>query len=109
MNGPTLPRRLPTSRRMPLLVGASSDSRTVLVTGATGFIGQHLARHMVAAGHRVIALVRDAKRGRDLCGPHVETLTSLNDIASEHRIDVIINLAGEPILAGRWTPRRRGL
>jgi uncharacterized protein (TIGR01777 family) len=90
-------------------VGTSSDSRIVLVTGATGFIGRHLTRHMLDAGHRVIALVRDVKRARDLFGAHVETLTSLNDIASGRRIDVIVNLAGEPILAGRWTPRRRGL
>lgn len=30
----------------------------VLVTGATGFIGQHLTRHLMAAAHEVHALVR---------------------------------------------------
>jgi dihydroflavonol-4-reductase len=33
---------------------------TVLVTGATGFTGGHLARHLAARGHRVRAVVRPA-------------------------------------------------
>ncbi|HEV3485793.1 MAG TPA: NAD-dependent epimerase/dehydratase family protein [Vicinamibacterales bacterium] len=38
----------------------------VLVTGATGFTGGHLARALVAQGNSVRALVRDAARARDL-------------------------------------------
>lgn len=39
-----------------------------LVTGATGFTGGHLARGLLARGHRVRALVRDAGRASDLAG-----------------------------------------
>lgn len=35
----------------------------VLVTGATGFTGGHLARALAARGHRVTGLVRPARRG----------------------------------------------
>ena len=36
----------------------------VLVTGATGFTGGHLARHLAREGHRVAALVRPSSAGR---------------------------------------------
>jgi nucleoside-diphosphate-sugar epimerase len=38
------------------------DQRTVLVTGATGFIGSHLAERLVADGARVRVLVRDSQK-----------------------------------------------
>ena len=38
---------------------APSDDRPVLVLGATGYIGRRLVTELVAAGHRVRALVRN--------------------------------------------------
>ena len=34
----------------------------ILITGATGFVGRYLLRELLAAGHRVVALVRAADR-----------------------------------------------
>ena len=42
------------------------NHKNVMVTGATGLIGQAVVRRLVALGAHVIAIVRDAQRARDL-------------------------------------------
>jgi len=58
-------------------------SELVAVTGATGFIGGALCARLAAAGYRVRALVRSARRARALPAAAVETVTgSLEDADS---------------------------
>lgn len=58
----------------------------VAVTGATGFIGGALVRHLDAAGFRVRALVRPGSSGTSL-PPAVERVQgSLEDVESLHRL-----------------------
>lgn len=47
----------------------------VFITGATGFIGGHLARSLVARGDRVTALVRDPSRAQDLVERGIQLAT----------------------------------
>ncbi|HXX68295.1 MAG TPA: TIGR01777 family oxidoreductase [Polyangiaceae bacterium] len=66
----------------------------VLLTGASGFIGSHLARVLEARGDVV---VRVSRRGP----------VRWDSIAEEvPRADAVVHLAGEPIAAGRWTPEQ---
>jgi uncharacterized protein (TIGR01777 family) len=59
----------------------------ILVTGATGFIGEALCRHLKKEGHTLIEIGRNIPAK---CEP----------------VDAVIHLAGEPI-AGRWTPAKK--
>ncbi|MEO7143681.1 MAG: hopanoid-associated sugar epimerase [Bryobacteraceae bacterium] len=57
--------------------------KPTLVTGATGFVGWHVARRLVARGHRVRVLARDPSRVQDL---EVETAAGdLRDAESLER------------------------
>ncbi len=87
----------------------SAAARTVLVTGATGFVGRALVPRLLARGDRVIALVRNPGKAATLLGPDVTLCTSLDTVPHTTRIDAIVNLAGEPIAGGLWTARRRAL
>jgi dihydroflavonol-4-reductase len=69
-----------------------------LVTGATGFTGGHLAQRLVANGHVVRALVRDAEHARTLAAAGIELVPGdLRDrsvLESATRdIDVVFHIA----------------
>jgi uncharacterized protein len=99
--------RQPTWQRLGLTAGAAAQPKTVLITGATGFIGRRLAYRLIARGDRVIVHARRPARAADLFGPHAELFVSLTDVPSELRVDAIVNLAGESIAGGLWTERRK--
>jgi uncharacterized protein (TIGR01777 family) len=89
------------------LVDGLCEPQTVLVTGATGFIGSRLVAALGGAGHRVIALVRNPARSQ-LLPPPFTVITSLDQLAADARIDAIVNLvAGEPIGNEFWTDAKR--
>lgn len=92
---------------LPIRFGDKAES--VLVTGATGFIGQHVVRALIADGQRVTVLSRDPRKAIRLFDGRIFCIRSMKDLASSHPVDVIINLAGARILGWRWTPRRKAV
>ncbi|WP_064747092.1 NAD-dependent epimerase/dehydratase family protein [Lysobacter firmicutimachus] len=86
-----------------------SAPRRIVVTGATGFLGGALARHLAAARpwDRVLGLGRDAVRGRALQAQGVEfAALDLTDAAAVHRVlrgaDIVVHAAA---LSSPWGRR----
>jgi uncharacterized protein len=83
----------------------------VFITGATGFIGRALVPLLQRDKHAVVVGARSAVRARSLLGADVEVISSDTGfdslVSAVRECDAIVNLAGEPIMGGRWTSRRR--
>lgn len=98
---------LPEWKRNPVLPGHKRDPLLVLVTGATGFVGKVLIRALIERGDKPIILARNTAKADYLFGPHVEVIGQLDAIPANRQIDAVINLAGEPLLGGLWSKRRK--
>lgn len=99
--------KVPEWQRKPFKKGTNENPKTYLVTGATGFIGTALVRKLIEEGNDVIALSRDKKKITYKFGPHVMAIDDLVSIKNSGKIDIIINLAGEPLAGGLWTKARK--
>jgi uncharacterized protein (TIGR01777 family) len=88
------------------LASALREKKAVLITGGTGFVGTRLVAALVEAGHDVTVLTRAASHAVHLATP-IRLCTDLAVLPDDFRCDIAINLAGEPIAAGRWTMARR--
>lgn len=83
----------------------------VIIAGGTGLIGRALMTSLAADGHEVIVLTRDPARTTRLpAGARAERWDA-RSAAGWGKLadgaDAIVNLAGENLAAGRWTPERK--
>lgn len=84
----------------------------VLIAGGTGAIGSALAAELVKEKHEVIVLSRDPYANEGLLAKDVKiekwdgkTPQGWGKLVED--TDAIVNLAGENISGGRWTPKRK--
>lgn len=87
-------------------------NKQILITGGTGFIGRQFCEAILAEGARVIFYTRRGGQLPDWLACHSLMVSQVDDfekIASQQRIDIVINLAGESIAQGRWSARRKHL
>tara|TARA_R110001606_G_scaffold361754_7_gene515349 strand:- start:268194 stop:269102 length:909 start_codon:yes stop_codon:yes gene_type:complete len=80
----------------------------VLITGGTGLIGSSLCKQLIDQHYHVTVLSRNLKTVTQKFGQQVRGITSLSDINDNVIIDIVINLAGEPIADKRWSKNRKG-
>ncbi|MES2262873.1 MAG: TIGR01777 family oxidoreductase [Pseudomonadota bacterium] len=83
--------------------------QSVLLTGATGFIGRKLVAALLRDGHRVTVLTRAPRQAAWLFDGAVRCIGGMDQLPPSSRIDVIVNLAGARILGWRWTVARQAL
>lgn len=85
----------------------------VLVTGATGFVGKPLVKKFIEEGHQVTAVSRGRRPDRKI-GAACQSLVwdyTKGDFPVEalQGIDAVVNLAGEPLMKGRWNNEKKSL
>ncbi|WP_046003286.1 TIGR01777 family oxidoreductase [Pseudoalteromonas rubra] len=77
----------------------------VLITGATGLIGSELCKFLVNK-HKIVALTRNISKAGRVLDSKIEAVDDL-DLVNFNDLDVIINLAGEPIADKRWSEKQK--
>jgi len=83
--------------------------KPVLVTGATGFVGWHVARQLLERGERVRALVRDPARSAKPLAELAGVETVPGDLRDEHSLASAVNGCGAVYHVAAdyrlWAPR----
>jgi len=80
-----------------------------VVAGATGFIGHTLLEFLIAQGYETVVLTRRpaANTGSRTLQVKWDGQTTGEWVRQIGSADAVINLAGENIAEGRWTPARK--
>ncbi|WP_277678162.1 TIGR01777 family oxidoreductase [Gracilibacillus dipsosauri] len=80
----------------------------IAIAGGTGFVGQHLTKHLIDRGDEVFILTRHPNKHRNKQKiTYIGWLNeNLNPIAQLPPLDAIINLAGESLF-GYWTKSKK--
>ncbi|MEH2445702.1 MAG: TIGR01777 family oxidoreductase [Nostoc sp.] len=88
----------------------------VAITGATGFVGSRLIQRLHGKGHKVVVLARNTAFAQKVfpseAFPNLEIVAYTPNVSGSWQsviasCDGVVNLAGEPIAEGRWTPERK--
>jgi uncharacterized protein len=89
----------------------------IAITGATGLVGSALSKALAAENHTVIRLTRPQEQKRASApppgvfdfpwNPRTAEFPQSAESPFARGVDAIINLAGAPIVEGRWTDERK--
>ncbi len=81
----------------------------VLVTGATGFLGEYIVKELSEKGYKVIAFGRNEEKGRELSRRYIHTsfikgnFENIDDLKNiDENIDYIVHAGGLSTVWGKW-------
>jgi uncharacterized protein (TIGR01777 family) len=88
----------------------------IAITGATGFVGSRLVERLQQEGHTVLVLTRNPERAARIFPKSAFQTVEIQSYTPKQSgnwqgaiagCDGVVNLAGEPLVEGRWTPSRK--
>ncbi len=88
---------------------AGAPQQKFLIAGGTGFIGAALTQRLIADGHQVTLVAREPLCAAKQFGGAVRCVRTTAALAASEHFDVVVNLAGAPVLGALWTPARKRL
>ncbi|REC93928.1 TIGR01777 family oxidoreductase [Kushneria indalinina] len=78
----------------------------IVITGATGFVGQALCQYLHEKGHTLMVVSRQPDKAHATIGVPVMARAAAIDFAGQ-TVDAVVNLAGEPIFNRRWSEAQK--
>jgi len=82
----------------------------VAIPGGTGLIGRNLVSRLISAGHEPVILTRNPEK-TSAAMPGVQARRWVIGVEAPEKalegVDAVVNLAGEPIVGGRWNKERK--
>lgn len=80
------------------------ESKKILITGGTGFIGKYLSEQLLKQGHYLTIITRSPGRFSEEQAKNMKYVGWDDDLVEVvNSCDYIINLAGESLFGQRWT------
>lgn len=79
------------------------EEKKILITGGTGFVGGFLGEELMKAGNSITIVTRDPSRHKETEAVNQKYIGWDDVETAMHKMDVVINLAGENLFARRWT------
>lgn len=80
------------------------DTKKILVTGGTGFIGSYLCAELLKQGHFISIITRSPDKHSEEQSKNLQYIAWDDDLsAAMDDTDVVINLVGENLFGKRWT------
>ncbi len=91
----------------------ANNRKKIIITGATGFIGQHLYSKL-KYDYEITVFTRNIENAKKILGKNIKPVywdgTSADNIIQYvEGTHAVINLAGENVGAGRWTKKKKDI
>jgi len=83
--------------------------KRLLISGGTGFIGSALCTELLHAGHNITLLTRQPIAASIQYSGKIRAVRSTAELSDDEQFDIVINLAGAPVVGPRWSRSRKSI